>query len=154
MHRLLILALALVALPAVAQPRAADLVEWRVRADRAGPGAEARVVLDATIAPGWRLYALGSPVGIPLTLSFDGLPPGVRAGRLAQAGAREGYDAVFEAAYPYFAETGRVVQRLHVGEGVAAGTTVLEGAVRFAVCDDQICLPPTRTAFRVPLVVE
>ena len=154
MHRLLILVLAFVALPALAQPRAADLVEWRVRADRTAPGAEARVVLDATIAPGWRLYALESPVGIPLTLAFDALPAGVRAGRLAQAGAREGYDAVFESAYPYFAETGRVVQRLHVGEAVAAGTKELTGAVRFAVCDDQICLPPTRTAFRVPLVIE
>lgn len=154
MYRVLILLLSVAALPAIAQPRASDLVEWRVRADRTAPGAEARVVLDATIAPGWRLYGLDSPVGIPLTIAFDALPTGVRAGRVAQAEAREGYDEVFESKYPYFAGTGRVVQRLHVGEGVAAGTHEVAGAVRFAVCDDQICLPPTRRAFRVPLVVE
>lgn len=155
MHRVALLLLALAALPAAAQTvRATDVVEWRVRADRAAPGAEARVVLDATIAPGWRLYALGSPVGIPLELSFDALPPRVEAGRLTQAAPREGYDEAFASAYPYFAGTGRVVQVLRVGEGAAAGTHEVTGAVRFAVCDDRVCLPPVRTAFRLPLVVE
>jgi DsbC/DsbD-like thiol-disulfide interchange protein len=154
MKGLLTLALAAAALPVLAQPRTADLVEWRVRADRTAPGADARVVFDATVAPGWRLYALASPVGIPLTVSFDSLPLGVQTGRRVQAGVREGYDAVFESAYPYFAETGRVVQRLRVGEGVAAGTHEVSGTVRYAVCDDEICLAPAQTAFRVPLVVE
>ena len=154
MTRAAVLLLALAAFPAAAQVRTADVVDWRVRADRAAPGAAARVVLDVTIEPGWRLYALGSPVGIPLAVSFDALPAGVRAGRLAQAPPREGYDAAFESAYPYFAETGRVVQTLHIGADAAPGTHAVSGAVRYAVCDDQICLPPTETAFRVPLVVE
>ena len=151
--RRLTLLLALVALPAAAQTTA-DVVSWRVRADRAEPGAPARVVLDAEIAPGWRLYALGSPVGVPLAVTLDALPAGVRAGPLAQGEVREGYDAAFESAYPYFAERGRVVQRVEVGAGVRPGRYDVTGAVRYAVCDDRVCLPPTRTAFRVPLVVE
>ena len=152
--RRLALALALVALPAAAQVTTADVVSWRVRADRAEPGATARVVFDAEVADGWRLYALGSPVGVPLTVALDALPEGVRAGRLGQSGAREGYDDVFESAYEYFAGAGRVVQNVEVGRRVRPGTYWVTGAVRYAVCDDSVCLPPTRTAFRVPLVVE
>lgn len=154
MTRLVLLLLAFAALPAAAQVRTSDLVEWRVRADRATSGVEARVVLDATIAPGWRLYALGSPVGIPLSVTVGELPGGVTAGALRQSAPREGYDEAFESAYPYFAESGRVVQVLRVGEGVGSGTHEVSGTVRYAVCDDRICLPPTETAFRVPLVVE
>ena len=153
MTRIALLLALLVALPASAQ-RTSDIVSWRVRADRAQAGGEARVVLDATIRPGWRLYALGSPVGIPLTVTLDPLPPRVRAARLVQTTPVEGYDQAFERAYPYFAETGRVVQVLAVGEDAEAGSREVSGAVRYAVCDDRICLPPTETAFRVPLVVE
>ena len=153
MTRIALLLALLVALPASAQ-RTSDIVSWRVRADRAQAGGEARVVLDATIQPGWRLYALGSPVGIPLTVTLDPLPPRVRAARLVQTTPVEGYDQAFERAYPYFAETGRVVQVLAVGEDAEAGSREVSGAVRYAVCDDRICLPPTETAFRVPLVVE
>ena len=153
MTRIALLLALLVALPASAQ-RTSDIVSWRVRADRAQAGGEARVVLDATIRPGWRLYALGSPVGIPLTVTLDPLPPRVRAARLVQTTPVEGYDQAFERAYPYFAETGRVVQVLAVGEGAEAGSREVSGSVRYAVCDDRICLPPTETAFRVPLVVE
>ena len=153
MTRIALLLALLVALPASAQ-RTSDIVSWRVRADRAQAGGEARVVLDAPIRPGWRLYALGSPVGIPLTVTLDPLPPRVRAARLVQTTPVEGYDQAFERAYPYFAETGRVVQVLAVGEDAEAGSREVSGAVRYAVCDDRICLPPTETAFRVPLVVE
>ncbi|WP_412067946.1 protein-disulfide reductase DsbD domain-containing protein [Rubrivirga sp. IMCC43871] len=155
MPRLLFLLAALVAVPAFAQaPRTDEVVSWRARAETATPGGQARVVLDATIAPGWRLYALGSTVGIPLVVSLDALPAGVRAVRLAQSEPREGYDLAFEAAYPYFAESARVVQVLGVGRSVRPGRREVSGAVRFAVCDDRICLPPASVPFRVPLVIE
>lgn len=141
--------------PAVAaQVTTADLVTWRARAERATPGADARVVLDAAVAPGWRLYALGSPVGIPLTVSLDPLPAGVTAGPLRQSEPQQGYDPAFELDYPYFVESGRVVQTLRVARGTASGRREVSGSIRYAVCDDSVCLPPTRTAFQVPLVVE
>ncbi|MGB3542701.1 hypothetical protein, partial [Rubrivirga sp.] len=58
-----ILALAaLSAVPAFAQGvRSADVVTWTARAERAERGETARVVLDAVVEPGWRLYALASP---------------------------------------------------------------------------------------------
>ncbi len=153
MTRLAALLAVLVALPASAQ-RTSDVVSWRVRADRAEAGGQARVVFDATIQPGWRLYALGSPVGIPLAVTLGTLPPGVRAGSLAQSETRQAFDEAFGERYPYFAEAGRVVQRLAVGRAAPVGTHEVTGSVRYAVCDDRICLPPVQTAFRVPLVIE
>ena len=166
MHRLPALALVLLAVAASAPAgsaqtvqmgpavRTADVVTWRVRADRATPGASARLVLDAQIAPGWRLYAMGSPVGIPLTLTLDPLPAGLAAGRVAQSETRERFDPAFDADYTYFAGTARVVQQVRVAPSAAAGSHSVTGTVRYAVCDDRVCLPPTRTAFRVAVVVE
>ncbi len=152
---LVLLTLAALAPSAAAQgPRASDLVTWRVRADRAAPGAAARLVFDAEVAEGWRMYALGSPVGIPLTVALDALPAGVTAGGLRQSGTHEGFDEAFDSAYRYFAGPGRLVQTLRVGAAVPRTTHEVTGAVRYAVCDDTICLPPVRTAFRVSLVVD
>ena len=134
--------------------RASDLVDWRVRAERAAPGAEARVVLDATIAPGWRLYAADSPVGIPFELRLDAVPTGVTPQALRQGPPRTAYDPGFEADYTYYADRARFVKPLRLGDRVSRGTHEVAGTVRYAVCDDSICLPPVQSAFRVDLVVE
>ena len=144
----------LLALPASAQLRTADVVQWRVRADRAEAGSTARLVLDAEVRPGWRLYAMRSPVGIPLSLALDPLPAGLTPGALRQSQPVEGYDEAFQSDYTYFSERARLVQTVRVGEGLAAGERRVTGTLRYAVCDDSVCLPPTRTTFRVDLVVE
>ena len=160
--RFALAALALLAVsapPAAAQSpgravRAQDLVDWRVRVQQAERGGEARVVLDAEIAPGWRLYALDSPVGRPLAVTTEPLPAGVEALAPRQSAPRTAYDAAFESDYTYFAGTGRVVLPLRVGRSAERGQHEVRGAVAYAVCDDSICLPPARSAFRVPLRVE
>jgi thiol:disulfide interchange protein DsbD len=151
---LILIALAAWPLDAFAQRlRATDKVTWRVRAERATPGESARIVLDAEIADGWRLYAFESPVGRPLMVSLDPLPNGLVAGALRQSEPRIGFDAGFEMEYPYFANSARVAQSIQVSETMSAGRHTVRGSVSFAVCDDSICLPPARVPFRVPLVV-
>lgn len=164
MRPLLLLLLAALAAPALAQPvptggaraavRTADVVDWRVQGDRVRPGGEARVVLTATIAPGWRLYALDSPVGRPFRLALDRLPVGVAAGALRQSAPEEGFDEGFGEEYTYFAGEARFVQPLRVGNAAAPGARTVTGTAHYAVCDDRVCLPPARTSFRVSVVVE
>lgn len=160
MRSLVVLALLLAAsveaqtLGPEAPPRSADLVEWRVRAERAAPGGEARVVLDAQIAPGWRLYAADSPVGIPFVLTLDPLPARVTARALRQGTPATMYDPVFETDYTYFADRARFVQPLRLGADVGRGEHEVTGRVRYALCDDRICLAPAQSTFRVALVVE
>ena len=137
-----------------APPRTEDVVEWSVGVRHAARGGEAAVVLDARIAPGWRLYAVDSPVGRPLSVAVGALPAGVEAGPLRQAAPRAGYDEAFGSDYTYFAGSGRFVQPLRVGAGAAPGRYEVRGSVAYAVCDDSICLPPARASFRVPLAVE
>ena len=133
--------------------RTEDVVEWSVGVRHAERGGEARVVFDAQIAPGWRLYAIDSPVGRPVAVALDALPAGVEALALRQARPREGYDEAFQSDYTYFAGRGRVVQPLRLSAAAARGRYEVRGAVRYAVCDDSICLPPARASFRVPLEV-
>ena len=139
--------------PAAAAQSSSDLVAWTVRAVGAERGETARVELGAEVAEGWRLYGVGSPVGVPLVLTLADLPRGVSLGPLTEVGVVEGYDEVFEARYPYYEGSGRLVQRLAVGRRAARGRHEVTGRVRYAVCNDRICLPPVTTSFRATLVV-
>ena len=153
--RPLVLFVALCASSAWAQApmRTSDLVAWTVATEAASRGGVGRVVLRATIAPGWRLYALGSPVGRPMTLDVETLPPGVEASAVQQAEPRQGFDEAFGQTYPYFAGTAEVSAPLRVARGARRGRHVVAGRVSYAICDDSICLPPVTTPFRTTLVV-
>lgn len=145
--------LVLAAAPAQAQTRAADVVAWSVRAEGGTRGEAARVVFSATLAPGWKMYALDSPVGRPLAVALDGLPAGVTARALRQTGAHRGHDAAFDAEASTFTGTARLEQPLAVSRRAAVGPAVVSGTVRYAVCDAAICLPPASAPFRVTLRV-
>ncbi len=151
---LALFALVLTAAPARAQTRAADVVAWSARAEGGARGAAARVVFSATLAPGWKMYALDSPVGRPLAVALDGLPAGVTAGAPRQTGAHRGHDAAFGAEASTFTGTARIEQPLTVSRRAAAGLAVVSGTVRYAVCDAEICLPPASAPFRVTLRVQ
>jgi thiol:disulfide interchange protein DsbD len=111
-------------------------------------------VFEAEVAPGWRLYAADSPVGRPFAVRLDPLPSGVTALALRQAPPLRAYDPGFESDYTYFAERARFVQPLRVGSRAQPGERRVSGALQYAVCNDEVCLPPARQTFAVPLVVE
>lgn len=133
--------------------RASDLVTWRVRAEGAAPGGAARIYLNAEIEDGWRLYAMNSPVGRPLELTMEPLPTGLATGDVVQDDPEIGYDAGFEMEYPYFARSARIAQMIRVSRSAPEGRHPVRGSVSFTVCNDSVCLPPTRVPFRVPVVV-
>lgn len=144
--------LALAAAPASAQRQSADVVAWSSRVVADGPG-EARLVVAATVAEGWRLYAIGSPAGRPLTLALDPLPPGVAtAGALRQSRPREGYDEGLRTDYTYHEGAVRIEQPLRVTTE-AAGRHRLTGTLRYAVCNDSVCLRPSATSVAATLRV-
>ena len=151
--RLLALALPAFAAAAAAQPTPASVVSWTVRAESARRGGEARVVFEAAIAPGWKMYALDSAVGRPLAVGLDALPAGLAAGAPRQSPPTLGLDASFGAEASTFAGTARVVQPLRVGRRVARGRVSVSGTVRYAVCDHEICLPPASAPFRTTFEV-
>ena len=153
MGRLLAISLLVAATAAQAQPSLAEVVTWTVRAEGARRGAEARVVFEAVLAPGWKMYALDSAVGRPLTVSLDALPPGVTAGAVRQSAPQRAHDDVFDAEAATFSGTARIEQPLRVSRQTLRGRHAVSGAVRYAVCDAAICLPPAAAPFRVTLAV-
>ena len=118
------------------------------------PGERAYVTLTATVAEGWRLYALRSPGGLPMTVELDSLPIGLtRYGRPGETRPKQTYDDVLEEHYRYHAGRARIWQRVTVGANVPRGPIVVSGTVRYAACNDEVCLPPRERPFRAQLVV-
>ena len=134
-------------------PRPADVVSWRVMAHGGQRGAEAHVMFDATVAPGWKMYALDSAVGRPLVVGLDALPAGITAGAPTQSAPTRARDAALGGEAATFAGIARVIQPVRVARTVAPGPLVVSGQVRYTVCNDAICLPPASAPFRVALAV-
>lgn len=119
------------------------------------PGDRVFVTLTAEVAPGWRLYALDSPGGRPLQVTLDPLPDGLRLdGQPGEDAPHDGYDAALGEAYHYHTGRARVWQGLRVGERAPHGPVEVTGHVRYAACNDHICLPPREDAFRARIVVQ
>ncbi len=138
---------------AIGPLRATDLVQWSARIVTGDDPGEARFVASATIADGWRLYAVGSPSGIPMTLAMGALPTGVAArGALRQTRPSEKYDEILKESYTYHAGAARVSQGIYVTTA-ARGRHRITAELRFAVCNDSVCLPPTTVPLRATLAV-
>lgn len=158
---------ALPAQPAQAQfGRAApdEVVTWtasvrppstaRAMTDTFAPGERAYVTLTGQVAEGWRVYAVHSPAGFPARFSFDALPAGVsRYGAPGEAAPRTGHDAALGEDYRYHAGEVRVWQGFQIGEGAPVGPAVVSGTLRYAACNDEVCLPPRDFPFRVRFAV-
>ncbi len=64
-----------------------------------------------------------------------------------QSVPRDGYDPNFDASVRYFENVGRVVARLDADASSAPGPHAIGGDVTFMLCNDVMCLPPTRRSF-------
>ncbi|MEM6325731.1 MAG: hypothetical protein AAF791_01300 [Bacteroidota bacterium] len=133
--------------------RATDLVDWTARIVPGDTAGEAHYVLDVTVAEGWNLYGSQSQAGVPLTVSFSRLPEGVvPRGGLRESPTVNGMDEALGLPYAYHIESGQVTQRLRVDRR-AEGRHRIRAAVRFTVCNDSVCLPPTTVETAATLAV-
>ena len=118
------------------------------------PGEQLFVTLTADVVDGWRLYALDSPGGLPLELHLDAPPSGlVVDGTPGEDEPLEGFDVALGEGYRYHTGRARVWQAYRVGRTATPGVRVIAGHVRFAACNDEICLPPREVPFQARLVV-
>jgi len=142
----LLVLLALLVLPARAQ-RATEIVQWRARTqpERVAPGDSLWLRLEATIAEGWKVYALDSPPpsrGVRVRL--DTLPAGMKqAGPPHQQTPLENYDPYFQTVVRYFLNQASLAVPLVVTPDATPGTYTLSARVEFMTCNDRVCLPPT-----------
>ena len=151
MRLLLTVFLAVLIAPVVAwgQLPDADPVVWTTDAQPASaePGGTVLFTISGTIGPGWRMYATDSPIGKPLTVSFEDDAALKPLGPIEQEQPREGYDQTLGRDYTYFSERVQLSRAYRVAADVAAGAAAVAGTVTYMVCNDEICLPPTRFPF-------
>ncbi|HYE57473.1 MAG TPA: cytochrome c biogenesis protein CcdA, partial [Rhodothermales bacterium] len=117
-------------------------------------GGMVRVRVSATIDTGWKVYALDSPAGRPLSIRLEALPEGLaQEGGLVQSTPKQGYDPNFQAEVRYFETTARVDVPVRVAATRAPGPVTLRGGVSYIVCNAEVCLPPRTEPFAVEVTV-
>lgn len=100
------------------------------------------LTLSAEIAEGWRVYAINSPAGRPLELEWDALPDGIASyGPLSESQALRGHDSGLDADYTYYESSARIWQGFQVGRNADVGEHRVTGRLRYAACNDELCLP-------------
>ena len=106
------------------------------------------VHLQATIDPGWHVYAQQAGEGpIPTTISFTDNPDVRLSGDVQEKGkVVEEFDKVFNSELRYFENEVDFVQQVAVTK-----STVLKGTIEFMVCNDESCLPPKSVPFALDL---
>jgi len=126
----------------VAAPAAQQHATWSVAADPASvpPGASAMLRINASIEPGWHLYAASSPAGIPASFS---LAPNavVKSTRLYQGAPKRAFDPNFQSQTETFEGSATFALVIETLPGAAPGSATLQVAGRFQTCSDSTCVP-------------
>lgn len=158
-----LIALAMMAFASVSSARAQGIggamehVTWTAMAEpeAVAPGSELRVRFHATIADGWKMYAVDSPPpSRGVRVHVDSLSSAVeQTGALRQSEPEEGYDPNFEKTVRYFEDEADLGAQFAVADDPSLETVEISGAVEFMICTDQMCLPPTRSPFSVTVQV-
>ena len=131
-------------------------VQWRVMASprqRLRVGQEFTAVMQATVTPGWHLYALAEEEDGPVSLEPNVRPAGPVV--LVSVGAdrpeRGTVSGGIAAAHFY---EGRPRFRLRLrGARASKAAGPAEIAVRFQACNDRMCLPPRTVTLPLPVSV-
>lgn len=123
-------------------------VHWGFSTKRLSPTTY-EIHLTATIDAGWHTYSQTTPDGgpVPTSIIFAGNPLVTFEGKPAEAGKLdEHFDKLFGVAVKQYSDKVDFVQKVTLKKPVR---TNLSGAVRFMVCNDRECLPPSAQTFSV-----
>lgn len=108
---------------------------------------EAEIIFSAQIQPGWHLYgtelASGGPT--PTHLVVDKIVGGELVGKLkGDTKPITKHDPLFDMEISYWGDKATVRQRVKVTD---PSKFAFEGALRYMICDDEQCMPPTSEEF-------
>lgn len=124
----------------------ADYITWTQSTQKINDQ-EADLIFTAEIASGWHLYGTDLPSGgpTPTHLIIDKIVGGELVGKLK--GDRtpiSKQDPIFEMKISYWGDKVSLRQRIKVTDPEKFR---VEGALKFMICDDQQCMPPTSEEF-------
>jgi len=153
---LLVFILALAA-PTVAQVPGQVVVRWKASMEptaTVAAGATVEIVLDATIDPGWKMYALTQEGAGPQALRIVSAPgsPFEIDGNVIAPLPHSAFDANFNIDTQYHTETATFYVPLAV-PATATGRMTLELDVTYQTCTERFCLPPATERIAVSLLI-
>lgn len=111
-------------------------------------GDEINIIFKADIEPGWHLYSTELPSGGPTaaTITFETLEGAEPIGKLTPgAGEIETDDPVFGMKVKYFENKATFTQKLKIIDKNYRA----QGYLRYGLCNDENCLPPTTFEFDI-----
>ncbi|MDO4707398.1 MAG: cytochrome c biogenesis protein CcdA [Porphyromonadaceae bacterium] len=119
-----------------------DAVKWTYSMEKKSD-TERVLVFKASIGSGWHMYSTSIPEGgpQPTTLLVDKISGAQLVGKLySPVTPIEKFDNMFEMQIGYFEGRAELRQKIKLTDPEKFR---FEGAVRYMVCNDQQCLPPT-----------
>lgn len=134
-----------------------EVVHWKAHIEPSGtlaPNQRATVVLEATIDKGWHLYSqkVIEDGPQPTTISVaDGKIKG--AGQAEQQPPLKTLDPNFGKEVEYYKDSAWFKQPIQVAKD-AKGSVAAKVEVRYGVCNDQTCLPPTTVTLTAQATVD
>ncbi len=145
---LLVLMLGLMGFGASAQIK--DPVSWDIKAIKKGAD-KYQLVITATVAAPWHIYSqnMGPGGPIPTKIELNKNPLVTIVGKPKEIGKLQKlYDNNFKMDVLFYSNEVVFTQDLSVKAGVK---TNIAGVVKYMVCDDNECLPPSKKAFDLKL---
>ena len=127
-----------------------DPVTWTFTAVKKSAGVY-EVTATATLPKPWHIYSQNTGKGgpVPTSFTFKANPLVSKQGTVTEKGKLEKtYDENFKTDVLYYGDKVSFTQVFKV-KGTAK--TNVSGTVEYMVCNDEMCLPPTKKAFDVKL---
>lgn len=126
-------------------------VSWSFSSKKVSEGVY-EVYLNATIKPGWHLYAQEQPadaIAEPTTFTFAKNPLLKFEGKVREVGKLEKFrDEKLDVSANQYSNSVQFIQKVKV---VGKAKTAVTGKLEFQTCDDQKCLPPKTVNFSIAL---
>ena len=115
-------------------------VKWSTSVEQ-GAGNQAFLVMTATIADGWHLYAQDLPEGgpIPTSFTFKDSSTFEKVGHVAEGTPHEEFDNNFDMTLKYFEQKAIFKQEIKVK---STSDFSVVGELEFMVCNNEMCMPP------------
>ena len=130
----------------------AQVAHWSAELAPAKPtaGAKAEITLTAAIMQGWHLYSISQPPGgpIPTKISFPQGSAITLAGTVDAPAPKKAFDSSFGIDTETYTDS--VAFKIPVQVASAGETAAANVNVRFQVCNDHLCLPPSIAHVAIP----
>ena len=127
-----------------------------IEPDVARPGEHVRLIVTGKIAEGWYTYSVvpqGGSAPPPTTLTVESGVL-VAEGPVYETNPVVKKDKVFDMTLAFHPGAVRIYQNFRVPEHAAAGDVEVTGRLRYQVCNNRLCTPPTTKHLSAVLTVE